>query len=67
MQSRESTGYGRWKLRKRCCFTVHWMCIKGVWEGIFGYLYQPMGSRNDYAINGLTFVVGNWENHAASR
>ena len=46
----------RWRLRKSCFFNVDWKCMKLDCKWSFGWLYQPMGCRNDYALNGITFA-----------
>ena len=56
VQNPETTQYCRWRLTKSCCLTVDWKCTKRNWKGISGYLYQPMGCRHNYAINGRNFV-----------
>ena len=53
VQSRETTQYRRWRLWKSCCFNVDRKCIKRERKWSFGKLYQPMGCRHGYAINGL--------------
>ena len=55
VQSRETTQNCRWRLRKSCCLTVNWKCIKREYIINFDLLYQAMVCRHDYATKRMVF------------